>query len=119
MLRETLVEERVIGAQQIEHAAIFFHHTLEQQLGLAPEGLTEVVVEIGEQPVVRFVAVEIAQVQPLCREVVHQCDRARVREHPAHLLLEHGRFVEPSFDRNVEQRRIRNAAPEEERESRG
>ncbi len=50
VLREALVEERVIGAQQIEHAAILLHDALEQHFGLATERLTKVVVEVGKQP---------------------------------------------------------------------
>ena len=49
VLGEPLVDEGVVGAQQIEHAAILAHDALEEQLGLPPEGLPQVVVEIGEQ----------------------------------------------------------------------
>ena len=49
VLGQALVEEGVVGAQQIEHAAVLAHDALEEQLGLLPEGLAQIVVEIREQ----------------------------------------------------------------------
>ena len=39
--RKTLVEERVVGTQQIERAAILTDEALEEQFGLAPERLAQ------------------------------------------------------------------------------
>ena len=50
---EPLVEERVVGVEQVEHAAVFLDDALEEQLGLAAERLPQVVVEVGKQPQVR------------------------------------------------------------------
>src|SRR5205814_7324568 len=46
---QTLVEERIVGVQQVEHAAILADDTVEEQLRLALEGLTQIVVEVKEQ----------------------------------------------------------------------
>ena len=50
VLREPLVDERVVRAQQIEHAAVLVHDALEEQLRFAAERLPQVVVEVREQP---------------------------------------------------------------------
>ena len=53
VLREPLVEERVVRLQQVEHAAVLAQDALEEQLRLLAERLPQVVVEVGEQPQVR------------------------------------------------------------------
>jgi hypothetical protein len=70
--RQPLVDERVVGVHQVEHAAVLAHDALEKELGLALEGLSKVVVEIGEQLGVRHLAFEVAQMQPLSREIAHE-----------------------------------------------
>ena len=37
MLSQTLVEKRVIGADQVEHVPVFTHHALEQQFRFTPQ----------------------------------------------------------------------------------
>jgi hypothetical protein len=46
VLRQTLVDERVVGGQQIEDAAILAQDALEEQLGLALETLPQLVVPV-------------------------------------------------------------------------
>ena len=48
VLGQALIDEGVIGVQQIEHAVVFAHDAAEEHLGLALESLPQVVVEIGE-----------------------------------------------------------------------
>ena len=62
--------------------------------------------------------VEVAQMQPLRREVGDQVARSRIREHPRDLPLEHGRLVEIASGRQVQQFVVRDAAPQKEREPR-
>jgi hypothetical protein len=69
---EALVEERVVGAQQVEHVAIVANQAVEQQLGLAAERLAQVVVEVGELVRIGRDTADVAQLQPLAGEVVHQ-----------------------------------------------
>ncbi len=61
---------------------------------------------------------EVAQVQPLRREVVDERTRPGVREHAAHLPFEHERFVQLSGNRHVQQLIVRDAAPEEKGQAR-
>ena len=67
--REPLVDERVVGVHQVEHAAVLAHDAAEEQLGLALEGLAQVVVEVGEDEQVRIPVAQLAQEQPLAGEV--------------------------------------------------
>ena len=46
--RQPLVQERVVGAQQVERAAVLADDAVEEQLGLAPERLAQRVVEVGK-----------------------------------------------------------------------
>ena len=48
MLRQALVEKGVVRPDQIEHAAILAHHAVDEELGLLPKRLTEVVVEVRD-----------------------------------------------------------------------
>ena len=69
MPRQPLVDERVVGIQQIHDAAVFAHDAVEEQRRLFLHRLTQVVVEIGERTEIRAGVLEIAQVQPLLGEV--------------------------------------------------
>ena len=70
--------------------------------------------EIWKEPAIGCDRVEIAQVQPLRREVRHERARTVVSEHPPDLLFEHRRLVEFSRRRDRDQFVVWNAAPEEE-----
>ena len=87
--RDALVDERVVGAQQIERAAVLLHDAAEEELRLALEPLPQRVVEVGEHALHGHDGVEVAQVQPLAREVLDERRRALVGEHALHLPLEH------------------------------
>ena len=47
MAGKTFVNERVVGVDQIEDAAILPNDGLEQQLGFAAEGVAKVAVELS------------------------------------------------------------------------
>ena len=87
-----------------------------KQLGLAAERLADVVVEVREQQQVRRDLVQVAQLQPLTGERVHQRVGARIGDHAPHLRFEHARRAQPAGDRQVQQLVVGNAAPEEERQ---
>ena len=53
VLREALIEKGIVRSDQIEHAAIVSQHAVEKELGLLPERLTKIVIEVGEQTRVR------------------------------------------------------------------
>ncbi len=67
--RQAFVDERIIGVQKIERAAILAHDAVEEHLGLLSESLSQIVVEVGEGLGVPRQARQIAQVQPLRCEV--------------------------------------------------
>ena len=99
VLRQPLVDERVVGGQQIEHAAVLAHDALEKQLGLAPERLPQVVVEVRKDSEFGHDAAEIAQLQPLAGEIADERLRPRIGQHAPHLLRQHlaaGRAVPPA-----------------------
>ena len=94
VLGQPLVDEGVVGVQQIDDAAVFVHDAVDEHLGFLAHGLAQVVVEIGKQRDGRSLALQAAQVQPLAGEVSDQFLRARIGEHALHLLFEHGRVVQ-------------------------
>jgi hypothetical protein len=83
--RQPLVDERVIGVQKVEHGAVFADDAVDEQLGFAPERLTQRVVEVGEDVDVRLKALEIPEIQPLPGEVADEGARSPVSEHAADL----------------------------------
>ncbi len=115
---QTLVDERVVGGQQIDHVTVFAHDAVEEQLGLAQERLSQVVVEVGKRLGVRDNAPKIAELQPLAGEVGDQRFRLGIRQHPTYLPLEHRRGVQPALRCDGEQFVVRDAAPQEERQLR-
>ena len=85
---QSLVHVRVVGIEQIHHAAVFAHDAFEKQLRLAPKRLPQVIVEstrLGSS------TLQLAQVQPLPAEVGRQRLRTRIRQHAQRLLFEHQR----------------------------
>ena len=118
---QTLVQPGMVGGQEIEDAAVPAQDTVEEQLGLADQPLPQRLVErqrIGIAGTHRGVG-EIAQLQPLAREVTGQRRRPGVGDHPPDLPLELGRIGEPPRVRRRQQRVVGQAAPQEEREPGG
>ena len=116
MRGETFVDEGIVGRQQLGDRPILAHDRVEQHLDLRAHRLPQRIVEVGIERGDRRHAVEAAQVQPLPREVHRQRLRLRMREHPLHLLLEDGLILEPALGRDLQQRIIGRAAPQEERQ---
>ena len=117
--RQPLVDERVVGAQQLQRAAVLAQDVREEQLGFAAEGLADVVVEVREhQDVGLDLRFEVAQLQPLAGEVADQRVGPRVGEHPPDLGRQHAGRAETAGRGQVQQRLIGDAAPEEERQPR-
>ena len=115
---QPLVQEREVGVEQVEHAAILADHRREEQLGFARHRLPQTLVEIGKQAIVGVLdRDEVAQVEPLPGEILDQCVGPRIGEHPLHLGLEDPGSLELPAARQIEQLIVGNAAPEEERQS--
>ena len=120
VLGEPLVDERVVGAQQLEGASVPPHDVAEEQLCLQAERLSGVVVEIGEhQQIGRDLRLEVAELEPLPGEITDQGIGAFVGNHAAYLGLERARPAKAAGGRQVQQRLVGNAAPEKEGQARG
>ena len=119
--RELLVEKRRVRRQQLHDAAVGLQLIVEEQLRLAHERRAQVVVEPGKLRVgIGRQQPDVARLQPLAEEVVHQRGaRARIGEHAPHLLIEDAahRCSLPA-NRQIEQLIVGNAAPEKERQTR-
>ena len=72
MLREPLVDERVIGAIQIEQASVFLDQAGKEQFGLGAHRLGEILVVVREEVRIRMHFVDVLQAQPLCGESFRQ-----------------------------------------------
>ena len=59
------------------------------------QALPQLVVPVRIEDAVGRRRRQVAQIQQLLREVRDQRLRARVRQHPPHLLLEHARLAQP------------------------
>ena len=117
---EPLVDEGVVRVQELKSAAVFAQNVAEEHLGLGAESLADVVVEIGEHQQIRNdLRLQVAELQPLPGEIVYQGVRAVIREHAVHLSGEHFGFPKPPRCGRIEQLFIGDAAPQEERQTRG
>src|SRR5207247_5346097 len=119
MPRQPLVDERVVGAQEIDNTAVLADDAPGEELGFPVERLAQVVVEVRKRLGIRRHVPHVPQEEPLPGEVVHERAGAVVGEEPAHLLLQHLRMPQLASDRDVEQFVVRNAAPDEEGQARG
>ena len=118
VLRQPLVDERVVRVQQIDDAAIFADDAVEEQLDFAPHRLPQRIVEVGIDQRQRARALQAAQVQPLAGEVLRQRLGPRILQHAADLPLEHDRILEPALARERDQLIVGAGAPQEERQAR-
>src|SRR5262245_4233240 len=119
MPREPFVHEGVVGAQQIEDAAILAERASEQQPRFLFEGLEQALVEIRIDIGIDDHFTNPTQVQPLSRKVVDERSRrARIVEHALHLLLEHRGLRQLSALGGIEQPLVRNAVPQEKGQAR-
>ena len=116
---QPLVDEGVIGVEELEHAPVLAEDRLAEPLGLLEHGLAERLVEVGEQLRVGRDVLEAPGLEPLGGEVVHQGPGLLVAEHPADLLRQ---VVAPSQlapGGQPEKLVVGHAAPEEVRQASG
>ena len=78
MLRQPLVDERVVGRQQIEDTAILTKDAVEEQLGLSLERLPQLVVPVRIVDAVGRRRRQVAQIQELLTEVGDERVGARI-----------------------------------------
>ncbi len=72
VLREPLVDERVVGGQEVEQRPILPEHVFDEQPGLGMESLPQILVEVGKDIDVRCGDVQFAECQPLRSEVLDE-----------------------------------------------
>ena len=98
--RETLVDERVVGIEQVDDAAILVQDGREQKSRLLRKRLAQILVEVLRDRANRL---ELPQHEPLRSEVLDECVRLRVGEHAANLALEHVAIAERARGREIQQ----------------
>ena len=119
VLGQPLVDERIVGVEEGQDAAVLAEHRHDEHVGLVQHRLAEPLVEIPEHKAVRMLLLEVANIEPLSGEIVRQGLRLGIGEHPRDLTVEDHRVVKPAFFCNIEEVVVRDAAPEEERQPRG
>ena len=115
--RQSFVHVRVIGAEQVQDAPVLVDGAGDEQRRLPPERLHQVLVELGIDRRFGLHVVQVAQMQPLRREVAHQGLAARIGQHAPHLAAEHRGVRQRSTLGNVEQLLVGDAAPQKERQA--
>ncbi len=119
MPREPFVDKRIVGAQEIDDAAILADRAADEQLRFTLEGLQQAEVVVGIPILIDDHFLDAAQIQPLRGEIVDErIARARIAQHPPHLTRERRRIRQLPALRQREQPIIRDTAPDEEREAR-
>ena len=114
MLRQPLVDERVVGAEELEQTPILQHQMVEEELRLAAHRCLKLFVEVWVGPYVRMHLVEVGQPEPLGRETRRQRLRPGVPQHPPHLPCEDVGLREPALVGQLQKRRVGSARPQEE-----
>ena len=94
--RQPLVDERVVGVEQVERGR-FSRTMLAKSSSVSRRNAWRTLSsKSGEQQDVRRDLVQVAQLQPLPGERVHQRVGARVGDHAPHLRLEHAGRAQPA-----------------------
>ena len=110
--RHALVDEGVVGTKQVEDASILAQRAADEQLRLLPEAVEQALVVVRVEVGVDDYFTEATQIQPLRGKVVHErIDRLRIRQHPAHLLLDDLGLRQLASRGKVDQTVVRDAAP--------
>ena len=114
MPRETLVDERVIGRQQLHQASVFAYEVGEEQLRLAPHRLGQLLIEIRVRQSIGLNFFKILEPQPLRGEPSGQSIGTWIRKQPPPLGVEHSWARKLSPCREADQLCVGRCAPQEE-----
>src|SRR5262249_13584330 len=104
--------------QQVKHAAVFLQRARCEQFRFLLERVEKSLVEVRVESRIGNDFGYAPQIQPLRCEIAHQRNRARIPEHPPHLLIQDLRIAQLSLFRKRQQWLIGNAAPQKERQPR-
>src|SRR5882762_2606669 len=117
MAREAFVHERVIGTDKFQDAAVFANDVVEEEFSLFFHGSTQWLVEFRIFFAGRGGGAEVANLEPLPGEVVHEGAGPRVFEHAFNLGIEIlAKRAAPSLS---EEFIVGHAAPKEVGKARG
>src|SRR5262245_46411878 len=112
MLGQSLVDERVVRIEELEHAPILADDVLEKEFSLANHGRTQGRVERLVGAGVRRQGSYRAEHEPLTGEVLNQGIRLRVLQHPPDLRLERAGLTQLPLPGEREQLVVRHTRPE-------
>ena len=119
---QSLVEEGVVRAQQLQHALVIAEDVVDEQGDLLLEVIAQVgrAAGVGKDRRIRVDLGQLGQVQPLRAEVGGQRERARIGQHALDLRARSssGSCSLP-LPATSQQLVVRQAAPQEERQARG
>src|SRR5262245_35729238 len=119
MAGKPFVQECVVGAQQIECAAILAYDALEEQFRFASKRLPQSIVKVRKVLLDGNDSRKVMQEQPLSCELLHKRAEPWIRDHSADLPVQYRRILQPVLLGQTQQFLVRNTTPEEERQSRG
>ena len=116
MHREAFVEERVVRGQELDDASIAAQHAVdeERELLLHEVARIEQAAGLRELASVGDDLVELRNVEPLEREIFDERLGALIGQHAADLLRQHSGLAQAVVFGELEQLRVRQAAPQEE-----
>ena len=90
--RHPLIQERVLGVQQIQQTSVLPHQVLKKQLRLPAHRKPQTVIKIRKLFNVRLQDIHIFKLQPLPHEIFDERRRLRIAQHPLHLRRKHRRL---------------------------
>jgi hypothetical protein len=117
--RQALVQERVAPVDEVEHAAVVPDNRLDEELGFPTHRQTQVVLELRELVAVARQRLEGAELQPLAAEVLRQCMRLRIPQHPPDLERKDLRVAQRPRVGRLAELGVGHARPEEVRQPSG
>ena len=82
MASKRLIEEGVIGFNQIQNRPVFSYHMGDKHFGFPLHAKAQWFVKTGKTGRVWLSSVQIAQIEPLARKIIDKCFGLFVFEHP-------------------------------------
>ena len=114
VLGQPAIHKRVVGGEQIGDVAILADDAHEEQLSFTLHGIHEALVRVRIVARIGRPLAQVAQVEPLRREVPGERLGPLVRQHPANLRLEHSGIAQLAGGGEPQKRLVRRAAPQKE-----
>ena len=119
MPRQSLVDEHVVGIQEVEHAPIFSQHGVEEGRGLLLHRFKQRGIHLGKRVAIDLQVSQPIEVQPLSCELLAEPLTAGIGKQPFRFHRQGTGSQQPACVRLLPQLIIRQTAPEKEGEPRG